>query len=152
MMFQTRLDGASVGGLLNNEEDGCYFWDQVHVISARPWFHVEYETWSNDDEAFLKSIVFCTYPEHLQIFIESNSIKILRVIIATPGRINGSGNWQFDLLESVSRQELSSGENCHEFVLQNGTRYSSSKDKNASIVNKEQLFRQANTPNVARKS
>jgi len=129
----------AAGGLLNTA-DGSVYWDQVHMPSTRPWLHVEYEARPNDGEDFLKSVIFFTHPEHLKAFVALRSITVIRAQVATPGFINGAGVWQFDLIQSIWRVKTSAGESCHDYVLQNGTRYSSCQDNSAEMTQRELLF------------
>ncbi len=129
----------AVGGLLNTA-DGSAYWDQIHMPSTRPWLHVEYEARPNNEEDFFKSVIFFTHPEHLKAFVALPSITIIRVLVATPGFINGAGVWQFDLIQSIWCVKTSTGESCHDYVLQNGTRYSSCQDNSAEMTQRELLF------------
>ncbi len=129
----------AVGGLLNTA-DGSAYWGQVHMPSTRPWLHVEYEDRPNGGEDFLKSVIFFTHPEHLKAFVALRFITVIQVQVATPGFINGAGVWQFDLIQSIWGVKTSAGESCHDYVLQNGTRYSGCQDDSAEITQRELLF------------
>ena len=121
-MFETQT-----GLNLSNKQPihilGTTLWNQVHMPFIKPWFHVEYESTLCNGKDKDKSVVFLSAAEQISEFIGLGGITVLRIIIASPGYMNGTGQWQFELLKEIWRVDINEGMHYFSYHLQNGATY-----------------------------
>lgn len=102
-MFFT-FDHAKVptGALLQ----GGHSWRYVEYPTDFPWFHVALTEF---DGAEYRSTTFHVYSAADLVELaesDTHQLRIERVLLVSPGYLNGTGNWQMDELLEIAKVEL----------------------------------------------
>ena len=75
-------------------------WDYIFRRSHSCWFHVVAQR-INKNSAYISRIFYFDNLEHLQALKLDYSVKIAELSLVSPGHINGTDNWNMDLLEKI---------------------------------------------------
>lgn len=118
-MFLT-LDHAEipVGALLK----GGHTWRYVEYLAAFPYFHVTALD-VDDDRTRPTTLLVYTVHDLLDLAAaESQGWRIQSVQLVSPGRMNGTGEWQMEKLREIEGIELARGTS-YAYLLCSGATY-----------------------------
>ncbi len=100
-----------------------HYWSSVQIFLHIPWFLISYEAVSDDLAHKVQSAVLVM---HLLDVIEiSNTVKIVQILLVSPGHLNGSGGWEAATVSEVwvgSEPGLDENETATVYVTANGVR------------------------------
>ncbi|WP_212631995.1 hypothetical protein [Pseudomonas sp. KB-10] len=118
-MFLT-LDHAEipVGALLK----GVHTWRYVEYLASFPYFHVTALD-VDDDRTRPTTLLVYTVHDLLDLAAaESQGWEIQSVQLVSPGRMNGTGEWQMEKLREIKGIELARGTS-YAYLLYSGATY-----------------------------
>jgi len=123
-MFLT-LDHSEVplGALL----DGGRAWRYVEYLASYPYFHVSALEASDEGTRIATLLVYTVHDLLDLAAAEPQGWLIQRVQLVSPGQMNGTGEWQMDLLNEIVRTEIA-GRCSYAYMLHSGASYFDQKD------------------------
>lgn len=130
----------------NGQKNGpVQTWSHAFLEKCRPWFFVD---WCDDQKLSPAQTIMLGTPNILKEFSELHSNHIRMVYIVTPPHINGSNNWKFEPLSSISVLPGMIDE-CQVFIykLKNGVRYADLRVDDLSELENLDMFLQISEEN-----